>query len=583
MFLKVTRVKGHRYLRIAEAYRDPKTGKPQQRYLANLGRADRLETANIDSLINGLLRETDRPALHEITAGLRSETTRFAPALQLGDVWTLLQLWQQLGFAKTVARALRRRGYQRVDFEQLVRVMVINRLSDPTSKLGLLRWLETVHLPGINRKAVTHQNLLRAMDALIEHKEALEAQLLGQLLPLFDDEMEVVFYDLTTVGVEGESEMREELRHYGHSKDTGHTARQFVVGVVQTAEGLPVLHEVFEGNIGEARTLQGIVERLRQRFPIRRLVLVADRGLLTEANLEALEAMNETEEGRLEYIVAVPARRHLRLTEALARLHPKLVKVARRSGEEAITETAVEDDTGRRRRLVIAHSESLAARSRTRRREQLRALSALASELEGKLQAQDAGEPHRGRRLTDAGAKLKLARAVADERLSALIRVDENSPLFCWSWRMQAFRTAWQRDGKLVLITNIAKSDMRAETVVERYKALADIERGFRVLKSEIEIAPVYHRLPDRIRAHTFLCFLALVIHRVMRLRLKAKHTDLSPARLLERLKQVQYHRARLATGQQLEGVSALAPEQRELFKALEVPAPTQKALADAA
>jgi len=124
---------------------------------------------------------------------------------------------------------------------------------------------------------------------------------------------------------------------------------------------------------------------------------------------------------------------------------------------------------------------------------------------------------------------------------------------------------------------------MGAETVVKRYKALADIERGFRVLKSEIEIAPVYHRLPDRIRAHTFLCFLALVIHRVMRLRLRAKQADLSPARLLERLKQVQYHNVRLATGQELDGVSALVPEQQELFKALEVPAPTRQTLADAA
>jgi transposase len=112
--------------------------------------------------------------------------------------------------------------------------------------------------------------------------------------------------------------------------------------------------------------------------------------------------------------------------------------------------------------------------------------------------------------------------------------------------------------------------------VVERYRALADIERGFRVLKSEIEIAPCYHRLPDRIRAHTFICFLALVIHRVMRMRLRANRSDLTPLALLEQLKRIQYHEVRLATGKQLRGPTTLKPEQQALFEAIEVDVPTR-------
>ena len=326
-------------LRIVEAYRDPESGRPKQRHVANLGRLEQLTETDLDGIINGLLRVTERPSLEALTAGVDAENTRFAPALELGDVWALTQIWQQLKFAQTIARAVR--GRRRIDVEQLVRVMVINRLSDPRSKLGVLRWLETVYLPGIDREQVTHQNLLRAMDALIEHKDALEAQLVGTLLPLFDDELEVLFYDLTTVGVSAEGELEGDLRAYGKAKAHAGTERQFVVGVVQTADGLPITHEVFEGNVSEPETVRGIVEGLLARFPLRRLILVADRGLLTEDNLEMLEQLKLPDGRAVEYIVAVPARRYTQMTKVIGTLHPQLVQASRTTGQEALTEAEV--------------------------------------------------------------------------------------------------------------------------------------------------------------------------------------------------------------------------------------------------
>ena len=505
-----------------------------------------------------------------------ADNTRFAPALELGDVWAITQIWQQLKFAQTIARAVR--GRQRIDVEQLVRVMVINRLSDPRSKLGLLRWLETVYLPGIDREQVTHQNLLRAMDALIKHKDALEAQLVGTLLPLFDDELEVVFYDLTTVGVSAEGVVEGDLRAWGKAKAHAGTERQFVVGVVQTADGLPITHDVFEGNVSEPETVKGIVEGLVARFALRRLILVADRGLLTEDNLEILEQLKLPNGRAVEYIVAVPARRYTQMTKVIGALHPQLVQASRATGQEALTEA----ELGHGRRLVVAHDPETAARMHRERREQLRGLCALSDELRSKLDAQDAGERARGRSLTDHGAKLRFHQAVAERRLSRIVQVDAEAALFSWSFNLKAYREAWQRDGKLVLITNVAKADLDAAGVVQRYKALADIERGFRVLKSEIEIAPCYHRLPDRIRAHTFICFLALVIHRVMRLRLRANRPDLTPLAMLEQLKRIQYHEVRLGTGKRLRGPTTLKPEQLEWFEVLEVQAPTHKRLQQA-
>ena len=116
---------------------------------------------------------------------------------------------------------------------------------------------------------------------------------------------------------------------------------------------------------------------------------------------------------------------------------------------------------------------------------------------------------------------------VKEAHLAKIVKVDLKSDLFSYAIDEAALKQAELMDGKLMLVTNVA--DLTPPEVVQRYKALADIERGFRVLKSEIEIAPVYHRLPERICAHALVCFLALIVYRVMRQRLKLAKSDLSP------------------------------------------------------
>ena len=128
-------------------------------------------------------------------------------------------------------------------------------------------------------------------------------------------------------------------------------------------------------------------------------------------------------------------------------------------------------------------------------------------------------------------------------------------------------------DGKLLLVTNT--TDLTARDVVARYKSLADIERGFKVLKSELEIGPVYHRLPERIRAHAAICFMALILYRVMRQRLKAANAGLSPERALDYLRRIQHHQIRLNASEPVNGVSTLSAEQTEVLNALAVKKPT--------
>lgn len=127
MYVKVTRSGPRTYLQIKEAYRDPVTGKPRQRHIGSLDRLEQLERKDLDSLIDGLLKVTNRPTLSGLEDGISSENTTFEPSRQLGDIWPILFIWRQLGLAQMIARKARRRRHT-IDIEALVRVMVINSL-----------------------------------------------------------------------------------------------------------------------------------------------------------------------------------------------------------------------------------------------------------------------------------------------------------------------------------------------------------------------------------------------------------------------------------------------------------------------
>ena len=161
--------------------------------------------------------------------------------------------------------------------------------------------------------------------------------------------------------------------------------------------------------------------------------------------------------------------------------------------------------------------------------------------------------------------------------MAHVIKVDLKAELFSYTIDEDKKRYLELLDGKLVLVTNTGAPPAE---VVARYKSLADIERGFRVLKSDIEIGPVYHRLPKRIRSHALVCFMALILYRVMRMRLKAAKRSESPSTLLEQLRRILQQTVQTADGQTITGLTDMNPLQKSLFAALELAAPTPSDLA---
>jgi len=183
-YIRVSTSGGRKYLRLVEAYRD-EHGRVRQRHIAQLGRLDELDEKKIDALIASLRRFTSSAPPDDEKAA-----PEFQRALEVGPTWLLTELWETLGLGRMLRQALRR-GRQRFDVEAAVRLMVFNRLCDPESKLGVLRWLEQVVVPGIDPSRITHQHLLRAMDALIEKRDVIGKALAERLRPLIDRELAV--------------------------------------------------------------------------------------------------------------------------------------------------------------------------------------------------------------------------------------------------------------------------------------------------------------------------------------------------------------------------------------------------------
>ena len=289
------------------------------------------------------------------------------------------------------------------------------------------------------------------------------------------------------------------------------------------------------------------------RFPIRRVVLVADRGLLGHDKIDELSEMVDNEGRKLEFILAVPSRRCKELAETFASLQFEGDGNENRDEDEEKYATAA----FRGCRLVVAHDPARARERTVDIRDCLARLEARARTLAARTE-----EDSDGRGMPHGEALAVFAVEVGRARLKKFFRFGfgKDDGRFFWSVKEEEVEKAELFDGKLAIVTNV--ENIGPADAIARYKALTDIE-----------IAPVYHWLNDRIRAHALIRFLALVLYRVMRMRLKAGGIRTSPCRVLEKLSQIRRHEGQI--GDRVINVpSRTEKDQRELFDALKLPKP---------
>ena len=295
---------------------------------------------------------------------------------------------------------------------------------------------------------------------------------------------------------------------------------------------------------------------------------MATWGLLSLDNLEAIRAIRLGDQP-LKFILAMPGRRYGDFEALLSDVHQQVRLMA--------TEGIVGELEWQGFRLVVAHQPVTAVEQGQARDENIAALTADAAKWAGKPDGQVSGKTYRGKKLSDSGTTARIYKAVSDAHLANIVKVDLSADLFTYVIDERALKRARMMDGKLILITNMP--DHSPTEIVARHKVPAYIELGFRVLKSEIVIAQVFHRLPNRIRVHALFCFLALVLYRVLRMRLKARDNPLSPERALEIVRRIRFHQITLHQRRSASGLATMTQEQKDLFETIEMPALSDNSL----
>lgn len=545
MFLRLVRAtvsKGvqREYVRVVEAYRDHE-GKTRHRTIINLGRRDLLAAhLNLGKL---------RRLLHGDAAGddcVERADVRAVGAWDWGPMLAARTIWSELGLDTTLDHLARRHRSEAVRLSERALVLVANRLTAPGSEHALAQWLETDFVcdrhgrrwiaawrddaerkasrtPRVRVAARQLQQWYRTLDQLLDRKAQIEHALFLTLRDLFSLQVEMVFYDLTSTYFEGKGPAG--IGAYGHSRDGKPRNPQVLVGLVMV-DGWPIAHHVFEGNRRDAMTVGDVVRDLEQRFGLKRIVFVGDRGMVTSQNLEDLHGSSHG------YIVGRNRRRSGEVFDYIQSATGPWIEcpVGITASEKAVPPKTLVQEVASNQpgvRVFVVHSEDRLAFEHAQR---VKAMDRVRTRLEELAQRVAKGRLKAAEKIGAAAAKI-LAR-------------NHGHRYFDWSYADGVFRffehpvhfTREQAyEGKYVIQTE--EPNLSAVEAVRLYKELSEVERAFSNLKDVLDMRPIYHRLDHRVQAHIFVAALAFLLYRAIEKKLKAARLDLSATEALTDLK----------------------------------------------
>ena len=572
MYLRTVRAKGAEgveleYIRLVEAYWE--NGRSKQRIIANLGRKDLL-APHLESLI-ALLGGGKKTKSSSLSCGERIEATLAAcwgPMLVARSLWREFGLESILDGLAPKTNSVQKGG--RLPLTDRVLVLVANRLCRPGSEHALAQWLESDFVCGRDGKRILArwqqqgrvrvdlnwlQGWYRTLDQLLVRKERIEVELFGRLRDLFHLQAEMVFYDLTSTYFEGRGPAG--LADFGYSRDGKSRNRQVQVGLVMI-NGWPIAHHVFEGSLRDAETVETVLKDLQQRFGLRRVILVSDRGMVTIQNLALLRQLGQG------YLVGLKRRRNEQVrgyleAAAQGRWQECPVGITAQEKETAprtmVTEVAGEEPGVR---VFVVQSEERLAYERAMREAAMEKTRQALEKLAARV----------------AAGRLKKAQNIGAAAARILSR-NHGSRYYDWSLEQGVLRyfehpvhLAAEKalEGKYVIQTE--ELDLSAVQAVEAYKELSEVERGFRELKDLIEMRPIYHHRPKRVRAHIFVAALAFLLARALEKKLKAAGVPMSSAQALEALRTM--HVVDIRVGAEIRrGVTTGNHQARQILAAL--------------
>jgi transposase len=491
MFFRVKSAGSYQYLQIVHSVRQGE--KVRQQVFGTLGRLDELKASGrLEALMRSGLRHCENFAVIDAHAAGETQAVtveRIGPDLVFG------RLWKECGIEEVIQSLLQARRYD-FDVERAIYLTVLHRLFASGSDRAAERWREDYLIPGTETLELHH--LYRAMAFLGQEieptgkktlgsprclKDLIEEELFERRRDLFT-EVDLVFFDTTSLYFEGCG--GESIGKRGHNKDHRPDLYQMVVGMALDVEGRPICCEMWPGNTADVKTLIPIVKRMRERFRLREITVVADRGIVSQATLEAFEKSDPP----VRYIVGVRMRRQKEVnTSVLGSRARWFESVPERSNAKDPAPLKVKEVWVKERRYVVCLNEE-------ERRKDAHDREAIVAHLKEQLRNGDkslVGNKGYRRYLKVEGS----GHFVVDEKQ---VKAEE------------------RYDGIWVLRTNTVYD---TETVAHVYKALWAVEDIFRTSKSILETRPIYHKRDETIRGHVFCSFLALVLKQELESRIK--------------------------------------------------------------
>lgn len=464
----------------------------RQEIIATIGRLDVLQqSGQLDSLLRSGLRFARKVKVLDAHAAGETEPvsiSRIGPDLVFG------RLWKSMGLGDIIAELAGKRRHE-FDLERAIYLSVLHRLFASGSDRAAEVWKENYRIPGAEALSLHH--LYRAMAWLGEEigagvlgsprctKDLIEEALFDRGRDLFS-EVGLVFFDTTSIYFEGKG--GETIGRRGHSKDHRPDLAQMIVGIALDVEGRPICCEMWPGNTTDAKSLLPVVERMRAKFRVREVCVVADRGMVSEATLEALGKMNPP----VHYVVGVRMRRTREVGEVVlkSRARWKEVTPERTSAKDPAPLKVKEVEVEGRRYVICLNEEE--------KRKDAHDRAAIVASLSQALKKGDKSlVGNKGyRRFLKSGAESRFT--IDEKQIAAEERYD----------------------GLFVLRTDTGHD---AETIACIYKTLWMVEDTFRTAKSILETRPIYHKCDETIRGHVFCSFLALCVKRELELRMEEK------------------------------------------------------------
>jgi len=488
MFIRIKRSKTSagkilEYLVVVENKRIQ--GKVRQRDVANLGRLDLFKETNLADILVDKIKDYTK-TLKLIDAAKSACDW----AKEYGIILILRRLWEHIGLDGLFKKYLRAYKY-RIDLSEAIVSLVISRLILPGSEHHTFRWLNSVYEP--NWQGLQLQHLYRALDFIYHHKQDIEKDLFFMVANLFNQELDLIMFDTTSLKYWGEAEDADILQ-YGYSKEKRGDLKQLIIGILMTKEGLPVGCEIFPGNTSDLKSFLYTIEKLKKEYKISKLIWVADRGMVSADNISKLNELKQ------EYILGVKMRQFNKEKKDKFLSLDGMFPVR----DDLYVKEIVVPNEGR---YIICFNPK-EAELEQKKREFFRQV------LEKKIEKSTTKEW-----IIKNGYRKYIDITKGEIELN-----------------YKRLRAEGQFDGKWVLLTN---SKLESKQVALYYKDLWQIEASFRDLKDDLQTSPIYHWTERRIVSHIFVSFLSLLLKITLNKKLKQIDKDASYQEVFDAVREV--------------------------------------------